>query len=1345
MKSLFYSVFVTVLFSSLSAFAQTEGINFQGLARNAAGEVLVSQPISLRLSILMGSESGAVAYSETRQTTTNPQGIFAVVVGDGTAASKTGDFSSIDWGSAAKFIKVEMDPNAGNNFLTMGISRMQAVSVAFYAYGVDASNVKGVLPVRSGGTGVASISELKTSLSLDQVNNTADANKPLSTASQAALATKANASDVTASLATKANASDVTASLATKVDKVTGKELSSNDYTTAEKTKLAAITGTNTGDQDLSAYATTAQVATKANASDVTASLATKVDKVTGKELSTNDYSTAEKNKLAAITGTNTGDQDLSALATITALALKANTADVTASLATKANASDVTTSLATKVDKVTGKELSTNDYTTAEKTKLAAITGTNTGDQDLSALATNTALALKANASDVTASLATKVDKVTGKELSTNDYTTAEKTKLATITGTNTGDQDLSAYATSAQVATKANASDVTASLATKVDKVTGKELSTNDYTTAEKTKLAAITGTNTGDQDLSAYATTAQVATKANSSDVTASLATKANASDVTASLATKVDKVTGKELSTNDYTTAEKTKLAAITGTNTGDQDLSALATNTALALKANTADVTASLATKANASDLSNYVTTNTAQTITEAKTFSKDLAVNGITVGRGGLNVISNTTIGGSALSLNTTGSFNTANGYRTLSANTSGDNNTATGADALKSNTTGVNNTAYGSSTLLSNSTGSGNTAIGYTALFSNLTDGSSKGDNNTAIGNSALRFNTTGSNNTASGTSALLNNSTGSYNAAIGNDAGSYLANGSTDNTTSDYSVYLGSNTKASASNAQNEIVIGYNAIGAGSNTIQLGSSTGSTAITNVKTSGTLTAGAVTYPNTDGSANQVLSTNGSGTLGWTSIASPDLTNYVTTNTAQTITSAKTFSDTTTFSKDLAVNGITVGRGGGSDSTNTAIGYLALTANTTGINNTANGSGALTANTTGDGNTGNGLAALFSNISGNNNTASGGAALYSNTTGDGNTAIGGEALAFNTSGSSNTAIGAGALSSNSTGEFNTAIGYLANVVSDSLTNATAIGNGAIVESSNTIQLGNTDVTNVKTSGTLTAAGMGLGVSAPNASAILEASSTTQGFLPPRLTTTERDSIANPVAGLTIWNSTNTQLEVYDGSYWKNMVGLLVSPLQVGDEYGGGKVFYIFGPSDNGYIKGQTHGLIAATVDQTTDAGVKWFPDKFYGATGTYVGLGLPNTLAIITSAVVTGTTNMSSFAAGLANSYRGGGYIDWFLPSRDELNLLYQVKDAIGGFATNQTPGVSPAYWSSTQKGGISLTNFSSFVEGVTNARVQFFNTGGSPVQQAGTITDTAIGNLRRVRAIRIF
>jgi hypothetical protein len=115
-----------------------------------------------------------------------------------------------------------------------------------------------------------------------------------------------------------------------------------------------------------------------------------------------------------------------------------------------------------------------------------------------------NTSDADKVISARTQTALDTKVDKVTGQGLSTNDYSTAEKNKLAAITGTNTGDQDLSAYVT-------------TAGLNTKVDKETGKGLSTNDYSTAEKTKLAAITGTNTGDQDLSSYATTAVLALKA------------------------------------------------------------------------------------------------------------------------------------------------------------------------------------------------------------------------------------------------------------------------------------------------------------------------------------------------------------------------------------------------------------------------------------------------------------------------------------------------------------------------------------------------------------------------------------------------------------------------------------------------------------------------------------------------------------------------------------------------------------------------------------------------------------------------------------------------------------
>jgi hypothetical protein len=65
---------------------------------------------------------------------------------------------------------------------------------------------------------------------------------------------------------------------------------------------------------------------------------------------------------------------------------------------------------------------------------------------------------------------------------------------------------------------------------------------------------------------------------------------------------------------------------------------------------------------------------------------------------------------------------------------------------------------------------------------------------------------------------------------------------------------------------------------------------------------------------------------------------------------------------------------------------------------------------------------------------------------------------------------------------------------------------------------------------------------------------------------------------------------------------------------------------------------------------------------------------------LANTNTIITSQGATST----SYAAGLARAYTGGGYADWYLPSKDELNKLYLNRTAIGGFAND-------SYWSSTE------------------------------------------------------
>ena len=79
--------------------------------------------------------------------------------------------------------------------------------------------------------------------------------------------------------------------------------------------------------------------------------------------------------------------------------------------------------------------------------------------------------------------------------------------------------------------------------------------------------------------------------------------------------------------------------------------------------------------------------------------------------------------------------------------------------------------------------------------------------------------------------------------------------------------------------------------------------------------------------------------------------------------------------------------KDTLINGLTVGKGGGNISTNTASGVDALYSNTTGIANTASGSSALQNNTTGNYNAASGYAALHSNTTGNQDAASGYAAL----------------------------------------------------------------------------------------------------------------------------------------------------------------------------------------------------------------------------------------------------------------------------------------------------------------------------------------------------------------------
>jgi len=113
---------------------------------------------------------------------------------------------------------------------------------------------------------------------------------------------------------------------------------------------------------------------------------------------------------------------------------------------------------------------------------------------------------------------------------------------------------------------------------------------------------------------------------------------------------------------------------------------------------------------------------------------------------------------------------------------------------------------------------------------------------------------------------------------------------------------------------------------------------------------------------------------------------------------------------------------------------------------------------------------------------------------------------------------------------------------------------------------------------------------------------------------------------------------------------------------------------GGKVFYL---TDNTGL----HGLEAAPADQSS--GVVWGCDGsiINGADGTAVGTGAANTADIVAGCAEANT------AAKIADAYALNGYTDWYLPSKDELNLLYQQKTVVGGFANSN-------YWSSSESSG---------------------------------------------------
>jgi hypothetical protein len=282
-----FILFIQLFFVLINSKAQT-GLNFQGVARTSNNVILASQPISLRLSILQGSASGTTEYTETRKVITNAQGLFTAVIGDTGAISTLGNFTNINWKLTPKFLKIEMDPAAGNNFIMIGTTQFQYVAYAQFANSVDAENITGIVPVARGGTGANSLSSFKTVMSIDKVNNTTDTEKPISTKTQTALDLKLDATDISkytkqiwadSALITKINISDTIkyvkktyadSSLLTKL-KITDTAVMLSNRIGKDTLSLSSRINAKANTSDMSS-----ELALKANILDVTTSLSLK-------------------------------------------------------------------------------------------------------------------------------------------------------------------------------------------------------------------------------------------------------------------------------------------------------------------------------------------------------------------------------------------------------------------------------------------------------------------------------------------------------------------------------------------------------------------------------------------------------------------------------------------------------------------------------------------------------------------------------------------------------------------------------------------------------------------------------------------------------------------------------------------------------------------------------------------------------------------------------------------------------------------------------------------------------------------------------------------------------------
>lgn len=151
-KPFFMKNFIILFFfliSAISSYAQSpDSISYQAIIRDPEGALLIEQAISVRIGIYQGAADGTKVYEETHSITTSADGQMTVLIGSGTTSDS---FSAIDWSAGTYFVKREIDPNGGTDYLISGSS--QFLTIPYSKFSSTAGSALDLENVRVSATG----------------------------------------------------------------------------------------------------------------------------------------------------------------------------------------------------------------------------------------------------------------------------------------------------------------------------------------------------------------------------------------------------------------------------------------------------------------------------------------------------------------------------------------------------------------------------------------------------------------------------------------------------------------------------------------------------------------------------------------------------------------------------------------------------------------------------------------------------------------------------------------------------------------------------------------------------------------------------------------------------------------------------------------------------------------------------------------------------------------------------------------------------------------------------------------------------------------------------------------